>query len=133
MLVALAIFIGTLVLVIWQPRGLGVGWSAMSGAGLALLTGVVGLADIPTVWGFVWNATFTFVAVIIISLVLDEADRMLTAREMARRAEDAARLAEPDAQLPAPTPESAAAPAAAAVERIDRPVVARYAIFAIAA
>src|SRR5690606_22707835 len=73
MLVALAIFIGTLVLVIWQPRGLGVGWSAMSGAGLALLTGVVGLADIPTVWGFVWNATFTFVAVIIISLVLDEA------------------------------------------------------------
>ena len=73
MLVALGIFITTLVLVIWQPRGLGVGWSAMFGAGLALLTGVVGLADIPTVWGFVWNATFTFVAVIIISLVLDEA------------------------------------------------------------
>src|SRR3546814_10931186 len=51
----------------------GGGGSAMAGAALALLTGVVELADIPTVWGFVWNATFTFIAVIIISLLLDEA------------------------------------------------------------
>src|SRR5690606_20045443 len=73
MLVALLIFVVTIVLVIWQPRGLGIGWSATLGAGLALLTGVVQPGDIATVWGFVWNATFTFVAIIIISLVLDEA------------------------------------------------------------
>jgi len=73
MLTALLIFLATIALVIWQPKGLGVGWSAMLGAALALLTGGVALADIPTVWGFVWNATFTFVAVIIISLLLDEA------------------------------------------------------------
>ncbi len=73
MLVALLIFLGTITLVIWQPKGLGIGWSAMAGAIVALLAGVVTLADIPVVWHIVWNATATFVAIIIVSLLLDEA------------------------------------------------------------
>ncbi len=36
MLAAALIFIATLVLVIWQPRGLGIGWSALGGAALIL-------------------------------------------------------------------------------------------------
>lgn len=73
MIVALLIFAVTITLVIWQPKGLQIGWSAMGGAAAALLLGVVTLADIPVVWDIVWNATATFVAIIIISLLLDEA------------------------------------------------------------
>ena len=73
MLTALLIFLVTLTLVIWQPRGLGIGWSAAAGAAAALLAGVIDASDIPVVWHIVWNATGTFVAVIIISLLLDRA------------------------------------------------------------
>ncbi|MDF2642694.1 MAG: arsenical pump rane protein [Pseudomonas sp.] len=73
MLPAVLIFLFTITLVIWQPKGLGVGWSAVIGAGLALIAGVVQPADVLVVWGIIWNATATFIALVVITLLLDEA------------------------------------------------------------
>ena len=70
--VSVAIFLFTLFLIIKKPYNIGIGYSAIIGALLALIFNVIVLKDIIKVFDIVWDATFTFVAIIIISIILDE-------------------------------------------------------------
>ncbi|MCL4323412.1 MAG: SLC13 family permease, partial [Candidatus Thermoplasmatota archaeon] len=69
----LSIFVFSLFLVIYKPKGLEIGYSASIGAIITVLAGFTTLQDFFNVVSIVWNATLTFVSVVIIALVFDEA------------------------------------------------------------
>jgi len=72
MLLASLLFLITLIFIIWQPKGLQIGTTAIVGALVALALGVVSVDDIWVVTDIVWDATLAFIGIIILSMVLDE-------------------------------------------------------------
>lgn len=57
---------------IWQPKGLQIGTTAIIGAVVAYALGVVHYDDLFTVFDIVWDATLAFIGIIILSMILDE-------------------------------------------------------------
>ena len=72
MLLASLVFLITLIFIIWQPKGLQIGTTAIIGAVVAYALGIVAYDDLFTVFDIVWDATLAFIGIIILSMVLDE-------------------------------------------------------------
>ena len=73
LLIAILIFVATLLLVNFKPKRIPIGYSALIGGALTLILGISNIHDVVLVFDIVWDATFTFVAIIIMTLILDEA------------------------------------------------------------
>ena len=70
---SIVILTSTLILVIWRPHNLGIGFSALGGALLTLATGLANLASFPAfAWAILANTTFTLVSLIGISWILQQ-------------------------------------------------------------
>ena len=72
MILASFIFLTTLIFIIWQPKNLQIGTTAIIGAAVSLALGTVTFGDVLAVTQIVWDATLAFIGIIILSMVLDE-------------------------------------------------------------
>lgn len=70
---SIIVFVITLTLIMWRPKGLGIGFSALGGALLALVTGVVTLDNIWEIRVILGNTTFTLLAFLAIRWILEKA------------------------------------------------------------
>ncbi|MGO4371404.1 ArsB/NhaD family transporter [Paenibacillus sp. MCAF20] len=72
MAIAIAVFIAALILILIKPKGINEAFFALAGAILLFVAGLLKLEDASYIWGFVWNATFSLIGIMIFTALLDQ-------------------------------------------------------------
>ena len=70
-ILSVAIFLGTLALIIIRPKGINLGVAASIGAIASLLLGTVSLSDALVALSNIWDASLAFVGIVTLSVTLD--------------------------------------------------------------
>lgn len=72
MFIAIIVFITTLVLILWKPKGINEAFIALAGAVLLFAAQLLKPEDAAYIWGFVWNATFSLIGIMLFTALLDQ-------------------------------------------------------------
>lgn len=69
--VASLVFLCTMIVIFWRPRGLNEAWPASIGAAIILLAGIVSRADIVDIISKIGGASITIMATIVMAVILE--------------------------------------------------------------
>ena len=65
------VFLATMLVIFWRPRGLNEAWPASIGAGIILITGIVSQEDILDIISKIGGASVTIMATIVMAVILE--------------------------------------------------------------
>ncbi|MGM9957532.1 MAG: arsenic transporter [Peribacillus sp.] len=69
--VTIFVFVMTMVVILWRPRGLNEAWPASFGAAIILLTGIVSRGDVMDIIGKIGGASITIMATLVMAVILE--------------------------------------------------------------
>jgi arsenical pump membrane protein len=65
------VFISTMLVIFWRPKGMNEAWPASIGAGIIIITGIVSRMDIMDIISKIGGASITIIATIVMAVILE--------------------------------------------------------------
>jgi arsenical pump membrane protein len=69
--IASLVFISTMLVIFWRPRGMNEAWPASIGAGIIIISGIVSKMDIMDIISKIGGASITIIATIVMAVILE--------------------------------------------------------------
>lgn len=70
-LISVSVFLFTLIIIIWRPKGINEAWPATFGAIIILLTGTISYKDVLSIFEKIGGASITIIATLVMAVILE--------------------------------------------------------------